>query len=151
MCETMRAAFVVVVSFTSFMDVRRGGGASVVVGPRAVIMFSSFAALIWAAVLTGVPVIFPGSLTTYEVVSLLDTFPTRWGVCPLVIVGRGARTLRPACRIVCAVIRSIVAASCWAALCFLYALTWASYCQGLVGAGMDEVDGFLGEGVVLLL
>ena len=77
----MRAAlFVVLVSFTSFSDVRHGGGASVVVGPRALIVFSSFAVLIWVAVLTGVPVIFPGSLTTYEVVSLLDASLTRWGI-----------------------------------------------------------------------
>ena len=146
MRETVHAAlFIVVVSFTSFSDVRRGGGAGVVVGPRALVVFSSFAALIWAAVLTGVPVIFPGSLMTYEVVSLLDTSLTRWGIRPMVVDGRGAHTLRPARKTVCAAIRFVVAASC-----FLYALTWASYCRGLVGAGMDEVDGFLGEAVVLL-
>ena len=121
------------------------------VGPRAPVVFSSFAALIWVAVLTGVPVIFPGSLTTYEVISLLDASLTLWGIRPLIVVGRGARTLRPVHKTVRTTIRFVVAASCWVASCFLYALTWASYCRGLVGAGMNEVDDFLGEAVILLL
>ena len=147
----MRAAlFVVVVSFLSFTDVRCEGGIGVVVGPRAPVVFSGFAASIWAAVLTGVSVTFPGSLTTYKVVSLCDLSPTRWGIHPLVVVRHGARTLRPVRKAVRAAIRFVVDALCWAASCFLYALTWASYCRCLVGAGMDEVDGFLGVAVVLL-
>ena len=150
--ETVRAALVVVVvGFTSFADVRRGGGAGVRVGPRALVMFSCFAASICAALLTSVPVSILGSLTTYEVVSLLlDSFLTRWGIRPIVVVGRGARTLRPAHKIVRAAIRSVVAASCLAASYFLYALTWASCCLGWVGARIKEVDDFLSEGVVLL-
>ena len=143
--------FVIIFSFLSFMDGCCGGGASVVVGPCALIVFSGFAALICAALLTGIPVAFLGSLTTYEVVSLFDTSLTCWGVCVVVVVGRGARILRPARRIVCVVIRSVVAALCLAASCFLYTLTWALCWRGLVGAGIDEVDGFLGEEVILLL
>ena len=85
------ALFVVVVSFTSFSDVRRGGGASVVVGPRALVMFGESAASICAALLTVVPVAFLGSLTTYEVVSLLDTSLTRWGIRPMVVDRKSTR------------------------------------------------------------
>ena len=147
----MRAAlFVVVVSFTSFSDVRHGEGASVIVGLHALVVFSSFAASIGAAVLTGVLETFPGSLMTYEVVPLRDVSPTRWGVHATVVDGRGARILRPACKTVCMVSRFVMAASCLAASFLLYALTWASYWRGRVGARIDDVDGFLGEGVVLL-
>ena len=146
MRETVRVALtIVVVSFSLFTDVRCGGGAGVVVGPRALVVFSEFAASICAALLTGVPVSFLGSLTTYKVVPLFDSPPTHWGLCVIVVVGRGARILRPARKTVHAVIRSVVAASC-----LLYALMWVSCCRGLVGAGMDEVNDFLGEGVVLL-
>ena len=120
------------------------------VGPCALVMFSGFAASIWAALLTSIPLFFPGSLTTYEVVSLSDTSLTRWGIHVMVVVGRGARILRPARKTVHMAIRSVVAASCLAASCFLYALTWASCWRGLVGAGMNEFDAFLGEGDVLL-
>ena len=147
----MRAALiVVVVSFTSFTDVRCGGGAGVVVWPRALVVFSDFVASTWAVLLTDVSVSFPGSLTTYEVISLCDLSPTHWGMRVIAVVGRGARILRLACKTVRVASCSVVVAACLAASCFLYALTWASYCQGLVGAGMDEVDGFLGEAVVLL-
>ena len=147
----MRAALVlVVVSFMLFTDVCHSGGAGIVVGPRALVVFSGFAGSIGAALLTGIPETFPGSLTMYEVVPLRDTSPTHWGVRATVIDGRGARILRPARKTVHVAICSIVATSCLAASCFLYALTWASYCRGLVGARMDEVDDFLGEGVVLL-
>ena len=68
----------------------------------------------------------------------------------MVVDGHGARTLRPVRKTVHTAIRSVVATSCLAVSCFLYALTWASYCRGLVGAGMNEVDDFLCEAVVLL-
>ena len=151
-CETMRAAlFVVVFSFSSFTDGRHGEGAGIVVGPRALVVFSGFAALICAVVLTDIPVVFLGSLTTYEVIPLFDSSPTRWGIHVTVIVGHGAPILRPACNAVRVAICSIVAASCLTASCLLYALMWASCWWGLVGARIDEVDNFLGEGVVLLL
>ena len=147
----MRAVLVVIViSFLSITDDRRCEGAGIVVGPRALVVFSCLAASIWVALLTDAPVTFPGSLTTYEVVPLRDTSPTRWGVRVMVFVGRGACTLRPARKTVRVAIRSVVAASCQAASYFLYALTWASCCRGRVGAGIDDVDSFLGEGAVLL-
>ena len=141
---------VVIVSFSSFADACRSLGASVVVGPRALVMFSCFAALIWAALLTGVPISFLGSLTTYKVISLSNVSPTHWGICLMAAVGHGIRILRPVRNTVCTASRSVIAASCLAALCFLYALTWASCCRGLVGAGINEANGFLGEEVVLL-
>ena len=120
----MRAALiVVVVRFTLFTDVRHGGGAGVVVGPHALVMFSEFAASICAALLTGIPVALLGSLTTYEVVPLFDLSPTHWGLCVIVVVGCGARILRPVRKTVRAAIRSVVAALCLAASCLLYALT----------------------------
>ena len=144
------ALFVVIFSFLSFTDGCRGGGVGVVVGPRALVVFSEFAASICAALLTGVPVAFLGSLMTYKVVPLIDTSLTRWGMHVMVVVGCGAHILRPARNTVRAAIHSVVAASCLAALCLLYALTWALCWQGLVGTGMDDVVNFLGEGVVLL-
>ena len=144
-------AFVaVVVSFLSFTDDRCGRGAGVIVGPRALVVFSGFAASPRVVLLTDAPRTFPGSLTTYEVVPCRDSSPAHWGIRVTVVDGRGARILRPACKTVRAAIRSIVATSRLAASCFLYALTWASYCRGLAGVGMDELDDFLGEGVVLL-
>ena len=100
--------------------------------------------------LTDVPMSFLGSLMTYEVVPLLDTSLTHWGIRVTIVVGHGILILRPARKTVRTAICSVVAASCLAASCFLYAQTWASYCRGLVGAGIDDVDGFLGEGVILL-
>ena len=144
------ALVVVVISFLSFVDDHRGGGADVMVGPRALIVFSCFAASICAALLTGVPMSFFGSLTMYKVVPWFNTSPTCQGICLVVVIGCGARILRLAHKTVCVASCSIVAASCLAASCFLYALTWASYWRGWVGAGIDEVDGFLGEDVVLL-
>ena len=150
-CETVRAAlFVVIFSFLSFTDGRRGEGAGVVVGPRALIVFSGFVASIWAVLLTGVSVTFPGSLMTYKVISLCDLSPTHWGMCVIAVVGHGARILRPARKTVHVASRSIVAALCLAASCFLCALTWASCWRGLVGARMNEFDAFLGKGDVLL-
>ena len=132
---------VIVVSFLSYADVRHGWGAGVVVGPRALIVFSGFAASTCAALLTKVSLSFPGSLMTYEVVPLFSASPTCWGIRLIVVVGRGALILRPVHKAVCAASRSIMAALCLASSCFLYALTWVSYWQGLVGAGMDDVDG----------
>ena len=141
MHETVCAVFVVImVSFSSFADDHRGGGAGIVVGPRALIVFSCCVTSIRAALLTEVPISLLGSLTTYEVIPLFDTSPMCWGIHLIVVVGCGAHILRPACNTVHMASRSIVAALCLAALCLLYALTWASYWQGLVGARIDEVD-----------
>ena len=145
------ALVVIVVSFSSFSDNRWDVGASVVVGPCALVVFSSFAASIHAVLLTGVSLSFPGSLTTCEVVQSFDTSPTHWGIHLKVVVGHGACILRPVRKTVCAASHSVIAALCLAASCFLYAWMWASYCQGRVGAGIDEVDGFLGKEVILLL
>ena len=132
----MRAAFVaVVVSFSSFTDDRRGRGAGVIVGPRALVVFSGFATSTRVVLLTDAPGTFPGSLTTYEVIPCCDSSPARWGIRVIVVDGRGARILRPACKTVCAAIRSVVATSRLAASCFLYALTWASYCRVWRGSG----------------
>ena len=144
------ALIIVVISFSSFMDARHGGGTGIMVGPRALVVFSSFVASFWAALLTGVCISFLGSLTTYEVVPLSDTSPTCWGILLTVVVGRGVHILRPVRKTVHVASRSVVAASCLAASYFLYARTWASCWRGLVGAGMDDVDDFLGKGVVLL-
>ena len=141
---------VVVASFPSFTDVHRGWGAGIVVGPRALVMFSCFAALICAVLLTGVSLSFLGSFTTYKVVLWLDASPTFWEMHLIAIVGRGARILRLAHKAIRVANHSVVAASCLAVSCFLYALTWALCCRGRVGAGMDEFDSFLGKEVVLL-